>query len=234
MKEHSYLFGRHHLGERVVYDHFVKPPDGDPGRGVIRLRGGGTLIAYDLSGPPFESTSAADLTATCAQLGTAFRHLGTGDLLHLLMLRRKAPAYPSRHFASKGAGLIDDERRERFKAGNYYQQEVQLWLGNQDEHPLANYLKGAFFASIEHELRGSREQQMQRFLHRADKVEDALAALHPRRKPPLGMYRSLLWMINGTAYPASLPPSGAPLYQYLAQQDFIGGVSRASGRCIWD
>jgi type IV secretion system protein VirB4 len=149
--------------------------------------------------------------------------MGTGDVLHLIMLRRKAPVYPSRDFASAGAGLIDRERRERFEAGNYYQQEAQLWLGNQDERPLANYLKGAFFASIEHELHGSSEQQIQRFLHRADKAEDALAVLHPRRKSPLGMYRSLLWMINGTDYPAPLPPPGAPLYQYLAQQDFIGG-----------
>jgi hypothetical protein len=37
MKEHSYLFGRHYLGERLVYDHFVKPPGDDPERGVIRL-----------------------------------------------------------------------------------------------------------------------------------------------------------------------------------------------------
>jgi hypothetical protein len=85
---------------------------------------------------------------------------------------------------------------------------------------LPNYLKGAFFASIEHELRGSRERQMQRFLHRADKVEDALAALHPRRKLPLAMYLSLLWMINGTDYPALLPPPGAPLHQYLAPAGF--------------
>jgi hypothetical protein len=90
MKEHSYLFGRHYLGERLIYDHFVKPPDGDPERGVIRLRGGGTLIAYDFSGPPFESTSADDVTASCAQLGAAFTHMATGDFLHLIILRRKA------------------------------------------------------------------------------------------------------------------------------------------------
>jgi len=37
------------------------------------------------------------------------------------------------------------------------------------------------------------------------------------------MYRSLVLAVNGTHYPAPLPPPGAPLHQYLAQQDLIGG-----------
>src|SRR5260370_17118287 len=37
------------------------------------------------------------------------------------------------------------------------------------------------------------------------------------------MYGSLVLAVNGTNYPAPLPPPGAPLHQYLAQQDLIGG-----------
>jgi type IV secretion system protein VirB4 len=37
------------------------------------------------------------------------------------------------------------------------------------------------------------------------------------------MYRGLMLAVNGTHYPAPLPPPGAPLYPYLAQQDLIGG-----------
>lgn len=109
------------------------------------------------------------------------------------------------------------------RRGRYYRNFAQLWLAHQDEQAVPNFLKSVFFASTEHQLLDSREMELQRLLHRAEKLEDVLASvLHPGRMSRLQMYRSLVLAVNGTHYPAPLPPAGAPLHQYLAQQDLIG------------
>jgi hypothetical protein len=46
----------------------------------------------------------------------------------------------------------------------------------------------------------------------------------------LELYRGLLVIVNGTSYPALLPAQGAPLWQVMGQQDFIGGSSPRIGQ----
>ncbi len=224
MKQRINLFGPRFRAEQLPYGYFVKPPAGDRERGVIWLRPGGLLIGWKVSGPPFESTSAADVAAVCGQFGASLSLMETGDCLTLRIDRVKAPDYPVRDFQIEGAGLIDRERGGYIRAGSCYRNIAQVWWATQFERAVPNLLKSLFFASTEHQMLGSRELQMQRFLHRAEKWEDMVASVfHPSRMSQLEMYRSLVLAVNGTNYPAPLPPPGAPLHQYLAQQDLIGG-----------
>jgi type IV secretion system protein VirB4 len=224
MKQHINLFGPRFRAEQLPYGYFVMPPDGDRERGVIWLRAGGHLIGWKVSGPPFESTSAADVAAACGQFGASLGLMETGDCLMLRIDRVKAPDYPIRDFKIESAGLIDRERSAHIQTGNSYRNIAQVWWATQFERAIPNLLKSLFFASTEHQVLGRGELQMQRFLHRAEKWEDMVASVfRPRRMNQLEMYRSLVLAVNGTHYPAPLPPPGAPLHQYLAQQDLIGG-----------
>ncbi len=182
MKQRINLFGPRFRAEQLPYGYFVKPPDGDRERGVIWLRAGGLLIGWKVSGPPFESTSAADVAAVCGQFGASLGLMDTGDCLTLRIDRVKAPDYPVRDFQIEGAGLIDRERSGYIRAGNSYRNIAQVWWATQFERAVPNLLKSLFFASTEHQMLGSRELQMQRFLHRAEKWEDMVASVfHPSR-----------------------------------------------------
>ena len=231
MKERINLFGPRYRAEQLPYGYFVKPPDGDHERGVIWLRSGGLLIGWNVSGPPFESASADNVTAGCRQFGASLGLMETGDCLTLRIDRVKAPDYPVRELQNAAAGLIDCERGGYIRTGNCYRNIAHVWWATQFERAVPNLLKSLFFASTERQMLGSRQLQMQRFLHRADKWEDMVASVfRPRHMTELEMYRSLVLAVNGTHYPAPLPPLGAPLHQYLAQQDLIGGSKPRVGQ----
>jgi type IV secretion system protein VirB4 len=231
MKERINLFGPRYRAEQLPYGYFVEPPDGDRERGVVWLRSGGLLIGWNISGPPFESAAAADVAAACNQFSSSLGLMETGDCLTVRIDRVKAPDYPTREFQIKGADLIDRDRAGFIRAGNCYRNMAQVWWATQFERTVPNLLKSLFFASTEHQMLGSRELQMQRFLHRAEKWEDMVGSVfRPRRMSQLELYRSLVLAVNGTHYPAPLPPRGAALHRYLAQQDLIGGSKPRLGR----
>jgi hypothetical protein len=89
MNERINLLGPRYRAEQLPYGYFVKPPDGDRERGVIWLRPGGLLIGWKVSGPPFESTSAADVAAVCGQFGASFGLMETGDCLRYVSIASK-------------------------------------------------------------------------------------------------------------------------------------------------
>src|SRR5207253_2606145 len=115
--------------------------------GIIRLRGGGTLVGFKIRGPGHETTSAADVLAACERFGASLTHFGTGDFVHLIVHRIPATRYPERQFVNQAAGLIDRERAEQFRAARYYRSLARFYIANEDESSIANYLKAMFFAS---------------------------------------------------------------------------------------
>jgi type IV secretory pathway VirB4 component len=215
---------KHFTSELIPYAYFLD-------EGVVRLRGGGTMVGFDVRGPGHETTAAMDIAAACERLGASLTCFGTGDFLHLIVHRIPATEYPERVYATRAAALVDRERAGQFRAACYYRNLCRVYASNQDEFAIANYLKAVFFASTEHQMRGSRELQMQRFFHRVEKWEDIIAStLHPRRMTSREMFADLILAVNGTPYDASLPRPGVPLHHIIGQQDFIGGSTPCIGQ----
>jgi type IV secretion system protein TrbE len=215
---------RHFMAELIPWAYFSD-------EGVIRLRGGGTMIGYNIRGPGHETTSEQDVLAACERLAASFSHFVTGDFIHLICHRVPATEYPQRSFSNRAAYLVDRERAEQFKAARYFRTLTRLYISNQDESAIANQLKALFFASTAHRMRSSRALQMQRFFHRIEKWEDVIATiLRPRRMNTPEMFRDLILAVNGIDYEAVPPRPGAPLHQIIGQQDLIGGSTPRIGQ----
>jgi type IV secretion system protein VirB4 len=214
----------HWTAENLHYGYFAAD-------GMLRLRTGGTMVGFEISGPGHESASAHDVRAACERFTSSLAHFGTGDLLHLIVHRVAAPEYPERQFPNRAAYLVDRERARQFADERYYRNLARFYVANQDESAVANQLKALFFASTEHQNRGSRELQMERFFHRVDKWHDVMAStLHPRRMGSRAMFRDIILAVNGTNYDAPLPPHGTPLHHVIGQQDFVGGSTPKIGQ----
>jgi len=215
---------RHFISELLPYGYFAD-------EGVIRLRGGGTMVGFSIRAPGHETTSEGEVLAACERFASSLSHFTTGDFLHLICHRVPATAYPQRSFSNRAAYLVDRERAEQFKAARYYRNLLRLYISNEDESTIANQLKALFFASTAHQMRGSRELQMQRFFHRIEKWEDVIhSILRPSRMNTVQMFRDLILAVNGIDYEAVPPRPGAPLYQIIGQQDLIGGSTPRIGQ----
>src|SRR6266851_5717984 len=214
---------RHFMAELIPWAYFSD-------EGVVRLRGGGTMVGFKIRGPGHETTSATDVLAACERFASSFSHFGTGDVIHLISHRVPATEYPQRSFSNRAAYLVDRERAEQFKAARYFRTLTRLYISNEDESTIANQLKALFFASTAHQMRGSRALQQQRFFHRIEKWEDVATVLQPRRMNTVEMFPDLILAVNGTNYEAVPPRPGAPLHQIIGQQDLIGGSTPRIGQ----
>jgi type IV secretion system protein VirB4 len=216
------------MSEIVPYAHFLSEKPTEPG--IIRLRGGGTLLGYDTSGPGHETSSDLEVSSACQRFGASLRQFGTGDFIHLVAHRIYATDYPDRPFPNRATYLVDRERAEAYRAAKYLRTISALYIANQDESAIINALKALFFASTEHQMRGTVQDQTHRFLHRCEQWEDAVGStLGPRRKNNLELFRGLILAVNGTLYDAPMPRAGVPLNHILGQQDFIGGSTPKMG-----
>jgi type IV secretion system protein VirB4 len=127
--------------------------------------------------------------------------------------------------------LVDRERAEQFKAARYYRNLLRFYISNEDEGTIANQLKALFFASTAHRMRGSRQQQMRRFLDRVEKWSDTMHSIfQPRRMDTPETFRDLILAVNGIDYEAVPPRPGAPLHHIIGQQDLIGGSTPRIGQ----
>ena len=154
------------LADKIPYQGFID-------EGVVRLRGGGTMVGVVPTGLSVEGTSPAELEATVRRIGTAMGHLGTGDFLHVIWHRLEALDYPRRRLGSRAGQLIDDERRRQFAEAKYYRNLMRIYLSNQDESAAANHLKALLFGSTAERLGESQKLQRRRFLYRVQSWIDA-------------------------------------------------------------
>jgi len=215
---------QHFISERVPYAHFLDD-------GVLRLRNGGTTVGFEIHGPGHETTSAAEVLTACERFASSLTHFGTGDFVQVISHRVPATKYRRQEFTNRASALIDRERAEQFEGARYFRTLTRLYISNQDESAIANQLKALFFASSAHQMRGSRELQMQRFFQRISKWEDVIVStFHPRRLSTSEVFRDLILCVNGTDYETVLPRPGAPLHQIVGQQDLFGGSTPRIGQ----
>jgi hypothetical protein len=98
------------------------------GEGELFLIPGGLMVGWEIRGDDYESASRAQIDGACDQLAAAYAHLGDGDLTHMIFQRIPVPHYPQRHFPTRAARLIDDERRDAFEAGRYWKTLARFYL----------------------------------------------------------------------------------------------------------
>ena len=207
----------------IPYDRFI-------GDGIARLRSGGTIVGFEVGGPSPEMASDAELEAGAERLTGGIRHLGTGDMVHMIVHRQPMLEYPTREFASAAGAMIDEERRQQFLDSNYFVNRARVYLANQDDFPAGSYLKGLLFSSTAERAVESQELQRKRFLHRIQGWYDAVAAtLRPAQMSSAKMFRDLILCATGRDYPAIEPAAHVPLNQIIAQHDLIGGNEPAIG-----
>ena len=105
------------LTDLIPWKEFIEDP---PGECLVRLRAGGTMAGFEISGPYAEGTSDAELEAKAKLVTNSIRHFGTGDMIHAIYNRVTASEYPRREFPTPAARMIDEERARHFQNGKYY------------------------------------------------------------------------------------------------------------------
>src|SRR5712691_10931550 len=109
------------LASVLPYGHFI-------GDGEIYLRGKGLLVGCEFHGLSLESGSDQQTGAAAQRLARAMSYFGSGDMLQCIFYRLPATRYPARQFPSRAARMVDDERRQRFEAGEYWRTIPRLYI----------------------------------------------------------------------------------------------------------
>jgi len=204
------------LGALVPYGHFIDD-------GEVYLRGRGLMVGYELHGLSIEASSEQQAAAAAQRLARAMSYFGTNDMLHCIFYRLPATRYPSRRFPSRAARMVDDERRGRFEAGNYWQNRARFYITRQFESAIRSRTKAVLFSSSEISA-ASLELQRERFHQCLTGFEDA-CGLPLDRLGRAKVFRDLILSITGRDYPA-IPPSGqARLNEIVSSERWYGGVA---------
>jgi type IV secretory pathway VirB4 component len=204
------------LASVLPYGHFI-------GDGEIYLRGKGLLVGCELHGLSLETDSDQNTRAAAQRLARAMSHFGTGDMLQCIFYRLPATRYPARQFPSRAARMVDDERRQRFEAGEYWRTIPRLYVTHQFESALQNRAKAAFF-SAERSTQANIELHRERFHQRLTGFRDA-AGLNLVPLNTAQVFRDLILSITGRDYPA-VPPSGkVRLNEVVSSERWYGGVA---------
>lgn len=205
------------LAAVVPYGHFI---DG----GEVYLRGRGLMSAYELGGLSLASASKAELAAAVERLVEALRHLGTNDMVQVIVHRLPATKYPERSFPSRAARLIDDERREQFAAQNYWHTLRRIYFTTQMEAAVPSHVRSAVFSAGHWNPKA--DLILQRFRERQANVLDALGGIIPlRRLAPIETFRDLILAVTGRDYPAIMPAGKVRLNEIIASERWYGGVA---------
>jgi type IV secretion system protein VirB4 len=181
------------------------------------------LFGCELHGLSMETDSDQYSRAAAQRLARAMSYFGTGDMLQCIFYRLPATRYPSRQFPTRAAGMVDDERRQRFEAGEYWRTISRLYFTHQFESPLQNRAKVTFF-SAEGATHTSIELHRERFHQRVTGFRDAAGLdLIPLKTDQV--FRDLILSIIGRDYPA-IPPAGkVRLNEVVSSERWYGGVA---------
>ncbi|WP_306150244.1 MULTISPECIES: conjugal transfer protein TrbE [unclassified Roseibium] len=88
--------------------------------GIVLLKDGGLMAGWYFAGPDSESSTAFERNEVSRQINSVLARLGNGWMIQMEAMRIPSIGYPhkeSSHFPDPITALIDDERRQRFKAG---------------------------------------------------------------------------------------------------------------------
>ncbi|WP_269586470.1 conjugal transfer protein TrbE [Roseibium sp. Sym1] len=88
--------------------------------GIVLLKDGGLMAGWYFAGPDSESSTASERNEVSRQINSVLARLGNGWMIQMEAVRIPSTGYPDRessHFPDPVTALIDDERRQRFEAG---------------------------------------------------------------------------------------------------------------------
>lgn len=88
--------------------------------GIVLLKDGGLMAGWYFAGPDSESSTAFERNEVSRQINSVLARLGNGWMIQMEAMRIPSTGYPdkeSSHFPDPITALIDDERRQRFEAG---------------------------------------------------------------------------------------------------------------------
>ncbi|WP_395173023.1 conjugal transfer protein TrbE [Roseibium alexandrii] len=88
--------------------------------GIVLLKDGGLMAGWYFAGPDSESSTAFERNEVSRQINSVLARLGNGWMIQMEAVRIPSIGYPGRensHFPDPITALIDDERRQRFEAG---------------------------------------------------------------------------------------------------------------------
>ena len=154
----------------------------------------------------------------------ALRHLGTNDMVQVIVHRLPATEYPEQSFPSRAARLIDHERREQFAAQNYWRTLRRIYFTTQMEAAVPSHVRSAVFSAGHWNPKA--DLILQRFRERQANVLDALGGTIPlRRLTPTETFRDLILAVTGRDYPAIMPSGKVRLNEIIASERWYGGVA---------
>lgn len=97
--------------------------------GIVVNQDGSLMAGWKYTGKDSDTLTADEKNAFNEQINGALKHLGTGWMVHVDAVRRKAPTYPRSDFPDSLTQGQDDERRRYFGArGTSYETDFFLTL----------------------------------------------------------------------------------------------------------
>ncbi len=195
-------------------------------KGEVYLRGRGLMAGYELHGLSLEASTKADLAAAADRLVEALRHLGTNDMVQAIFHRLPATAYPERHFPSRAASLIDEERRRQFEAENYWRTLSRLYITTQIEAAVPSpYSLGVCFRAgrLESERRSKSCSASASAAPRPFRMHWAERSIYAASTKET--FRDLILAVTGRDFPAIMPAGKVRLNEIIASERWYGGVA---------
>lgn len=199
------------------------------GEGVVRLKDGGLLAGFWFDGPDHESATAEELDHLSATVNMALRRLGTGWMLHVEAIRRRAADYIPGVFREVVDDLIDRERRAN---ATHYRTDFACFLTYRP--PL--HESGSAWSTLKYVLTGARPSTEESLTEQQERFERTLRDLtttlssvlrirrmtsHPQNDELL---EALTYCLNGEWHQVRPPRDGLYLDCLLAKDMTVGDL----------
>jgi type IV secretion system protein VirB4 len=214
--------------------------------GIMCCKDGALMACWYFLGQDLASSTADELAAVSARLNASLR-FGSGWMIHVDAIRRKAPGYPERGaFPDRTTRVIDEERRMQFLAeGAHYESAYALSLTylppTQTEGKLTRMMFDGDDGAATREV-GSR--YLRQFRDACAEVEDSLSSIFLLERMDArelvdefgrshmrdAMLQYLQFCVTGENHPVNLPPWGMYLDTLVGNADFYGGIAPRVGK----
>ena len=192
--------------------------------GEVDLRGDGLMVGYELTGPSPETCSETQVASRSQQLADAFRHLDTGDSVHVIYHRLPASVPPLDSFSTQAAALVNQEQRVQFEQEGHWLTPTRLYLAHHYEAPTKGLLQALLVSHDGISRHRHREVLRERALLRFQAFNDAASSgIGLKRLPNEQMFRDLLLTVTHHEYPASLPTDDVSLNEIIGCERLTGG-----------
>lgn len=226
------------LADRLNYDSMIE-------NGVMLNKDGSLMASWYFRGPDLASSTNDELASISARINNALR-FGTGWMLHIDDIRRKAPSYPAQGaFKDRTTKIIDEERRQQFLAeGAHYESVFAITLTFLP--PTENMGKATDFlfeGREKGEGHGVFDRILRQFVDTCQDFEDQLGSIfimqrmrgneyidiHGKEHIADDMLQYLHYCVTGENHPLNLPAIPSYLDTLIGNADFYGGIEPKVG-----